>query len=149
MFTDARLPSPLIASVWGILRKICPPVQGILLKQTVSQFVIPAKSRETGGEPGPISSRHDDVFMDSGSLFASRRSSGMTLFSNCVTAWKAGKTRRMGPGTAESGTLTEKAGVNILDFVVTILNRQARKGGERSIRALIREFQIQFRRRKE
>ena len=44
------------------------------------EFLIPAKSRETGREPGSRSLRYEAVFLDSGSLSASLRSSGMTFF---------------------------------------------------------------------
>jgi len=46
--------------------------------EAVSQFVIPAKPRETGREPGSRSQRDDAVSLDSGSRYAARRSSGMT-----------------------------------------------------------------------
>ncbi len=49
-------------------------------EETVSQFVIPAEFRKTGRDPGSISSRYDAVFLDSGSLYSSRRSSGMMFF---------------------------------------------------------------------
>jgi hypothetical protein len=43
-------------------------------------FVIPAKPRKTGREPESRSASDDLVFLDSGSRYASRRSSGMTAF---------------------------------------------------------------------
>jgi hypothetical protein len=46
--------------------------------EAVSQFVIPAKSRETGREPGSRSPRYDAHFLDSISRFAAHRSFGMT-----------------------------------------------------------------------
>jgi hypothetical protein len=48
--------------------------------EAVSQFVIPAKPRETGREPGSRSPRDDAISLDSGSRYAARRSSGMTGF---------------------------------------------------------------------
>jgi len=48
--------------------------------EVVSQFVIPAKPRETGREPGSRSPRDDAISLDSGSRYAARRSSGMTDF---------------------------------------------------------------------
>ncbi len=46
--------------------------------EAVSQFVIPAKPRETGREPGSRSPRDDAISLDSGSRYAARRSPGMT-----------------------------------------------------------------------
>jgi len=48
--------------------------------EAVSQFVIPAKPRETGREPGSRSPRDIAISLDSGSRYAARRSSGMTGF---------------------------------------------------------------------
>jgi hypothetical protein len=50
----------------------------VALTENVSQFVIPAKSRETGREPGSRNPRDDNNFVDSGSRYAAHRSSGMT-----------------------------------------------------------------------
>ena len=65
------------------------PILGLIFKkwderprrrETVSQFVIPAKPRETGREPGSRSPRDDAISLDTGSPYAARRSSGMTDF---------------------------------------------------------------------
>ncbi len=47
-------------------------------REAVSQSVIPATSRDAGSEPGSRSPRDDAISLDSGSRYASRRSSGMT-----------------------------------------------------------------------
>jgi hypothetical protein len=54
----------------------------------VSQFVIPAKSRGAGCEPGSRMIRYDTIFLDSGSRPESLGSPGMTGSSNCDTASK-------------------------------------------------------------
>jgi hypothetical protein len=53
--------------------------------EAVSQFVIPAKPRETGREPGSRISWIDLVFLDSGSRNALHRSSGMMVYLHCDT----------------------------------------------------------------
>ncbi len=58
--------------------------------EAVSQFVIPAKPRETGREPGSRSTRDDAISLDSGSRYAARRSSGMTGFIHYDTASQGG-----------------------------------------------------------
>ena len=60
--------------------------------ETVSQFVIPAKPRLAGREPGSRSFRNYIVIQDSGSRDTQHRSSGMTGFSHCdTTAFLRGK----------------------------------------------------------
>ena len=54
--------------------------------QAVSQCVIPAKSRETGREPGSRSLRDDSISLDAGSRYSPHRSSGMTFSANYDTA---------------------------------------------------------------
>jgi len=48
----------------------------------IAVFVIPAKPRKTGREPESRSAWDDLISLDSGSRYASRRSSGMTAFLN-------------------------------------------------------------------
>ena len=68
----------------------------------IAVFVIPAKSRKTGREPESGSALDDTIFLDSGSRYALRRSSGrrsrcllrgMTAFLNFDTvSWRMDST---------------------------------------------------------
>jgi hypothetical protein len=62
----------------------------------IAVFVIPAKPRKTGREPESRSAWADLIFLDSGSRYASRRSSGMTAFLYFdIVSWRMDSTGRI------------------------------------------------------